>query len=311
MDAPDRPVDFLYHGGLLLCGIAVAVVIAAAVHPSRSLVAGVLSLRALCWLGIISYGVYLWHWPIFVWLNNQRTGLWGWPLFGLQCAVTIVVAVVSYRVIERPIRFGWGSPRVMVWAVPLTAGALVAALLVASSGPPLAVFNAYAGGSSSVPAPNDPNWGGVVYRLSQQAATYADANRVLVWGDSIALNLGDQYIAGYHGKNIEGAALGLIGCGLIQAPFIVGGTSVAEDPNCHYWPQLLKETVDEYRPKTVALMLGPWRCSTARRRTAVKTPDRKPSRRTWMRSSRSFDASWSGPAEIADSGYALLRDSHQ
>jgi peptidoglycan/LPS O-acetylase OafA/YrhL len=101
---------FLYRGGYVLCGIAVAIVIAASVHPTRGPVAALLSPRALRGLGVISYGVYLWHWPVFLWVNQDRVHLHGWPLFGLQCAIAVAVALVSYRFVERPIRYGWARP---------------------------------------------------------------------------------------------------------------------------------------------------------------------------------------------------------
>ena len=98
----------LYRGGLLLCSVAAAVAIAAAIQPTRGPVAWAASFKPLVWLGLISYGVYLYHWPIFVWLSPERTGLDGWSLFAVRLAVTLAVAVASYVVIEQPIRHGSG-----------------------------------------------------------------------------------------------------------------------------------------------------------------------------------------------------------
>jgi hypothetical protein len=57
-------------------------------------------------LGIISYGLYLYHWPVILWLTPERTGMDGTLLVLFQAAVTIGLAVVSYKLLERPIRAG-------------------------------------------------------------------------------------------------------------------------------------------------------------------------------------------------------------
>lgn len=95
---------WLYRGGLPVLALCSCAVIWASVHPGRF--ANVLSWGPLVWLGTISYGVYLIHWPVFIWLDARRTGLGLWPLFGLRMTVTLALAVLSYQVIEQPIRRG-------------------------------------------------------------------------------------------------------------------------------------------------------------------------------------------------------------
>jgi peptidoglycan/LPS O-acetylase OafA/YrhL len=254
--------QFLYHGGLLMCGVAVTVVIATAVHPSRGPVARGLSFKPLCALGVISYGVYLWHWPVFVWLNEDRLRLSGWPLFIVQCAVTIAVALVSYRLVERPIRRGWGTQRVMVWAAPLCAALLVGGVLLATPNQ-LPVFATWGPTTRYAPTPTSPSWkvtlatlGNERTRLDQAAD---DKTRVFVWGDSIAITLSSQH-AGlfYHGSDIEGISVGLLGCSLLDSNRVIVGHQIEEDPNCRTWPELLRTALDAYQPDVVALMVGPW-----------------------------------------------------
>ena len=125
----------LYRGGLLLCSVAAAVAIAAAIQPTRGPVAWAASFKPLVWLGLISYGVYLYHWPIFVWLSPERTGLDGWSLFAVRLAVTLAVAVASYVVIEQPIRHGTGwRPRTKVLAPSLGLASVALVVLAATIG---------------------------------------------------------------------------------------------------------------------------------------------------------------------------------
>ena len=61
-----------------------------------------LSIPPLRWLGMISYGLYLWHWPVFIVLDEQRLGLSRWPLFAVRLAVSLVFALASYYALELP-----------------------------------------------------------------------------------------------------------------------------------------------------------------------------------------------------------------
>lgn len=55
-------------------------------------------------LGRISFGVYLYHWPVFVFLDGTRTGLDRWPLAVVRLAVTLALSIASFHLLERPIR---------------------------------------------------------------------------------------------------------------------------------------------------------------------------------------------------------------
>lgn len=96
---------FLYNGGIVLLSVATVLLLAALVHPASWLgvAVGWLPLR---WLGVRSYGIYLWHYPIIVLTApgpQQRASL---SLEVLQVAATITVAALSWQLFEEPIRRG-------------------------------------------------------------------------------------------------------------------------------------------------------------------------------------------------------------
>ena len=94
-----------FRGGLLIVvALAAVLVIAPVALEQDGPVARLLAWRPLVWLGAISYGAYLWHWPIFLALNGERTGWSGWRLFVVRCAATVAVAAASWWLLEQPIR---------------------------------------------------------------------------------------------------------------------------------------------------------------------------------------------------------------
>lgn len=98
---------FLYQGGMLLVGAATAFIIAAVVSPASPLFGPVLSFGVLRWIGLRSYSLYLWHWPVFMVTRPQLdTTLEGTPLLFVRFAITFALAEISYRIIETPIRHG-------------------------------------------------------------------------------------------------------------------------------------------------------------------------------------------------------------
>ena len=111
---------FAVFTGLLLLGLQ---------GPGR--ITSALSARPLVALGKISYGVYLYHFPIFLLISTDRTGVSGTPLLSLQILATLASALCSYRLIERPIRLGRPTGiRIAGWSTLATAAVVVLAIIL-------------------------------------------------------------------------------------------------------------------------------------------------------------------------------------
>jgi hypothetical protein len=134
----------LYRGGFFgLAVLAVVAIVAVSVPGSR--LGAALGVTPLRWIGRRSYGLYLWHWPVFVF---TRPGL-DWPVHGLadlaaRLAITLALTEASFRLVEEPIRRrgvrSWlapllptGSAERHLWrtALPVLASASAVALVVA------------------------------------------------------------------------------------------------------------------------------------------------------------------------------------
>jgi peptidoglycan/LPS O-acetylase OafA/YrhL len=98
---------FLYRGGFVLLSLVTLVAIAAATHPATYFGRVLMGNKALTWVGVRSYGLYLWHWPIFVYTRPGLDVPWGvYPTLALRLVLTVVCAELSYRFIELPVRAG-------------------------------------------------------------------------------------------------------------------------------------------------------------------------------------------------------------
>jgi peptidoglycan/LPS O-acetylase OafA/YrhL len=128
---------FIYHGGLVLLTIATVLVVAALAHPASRL-GPVLGWGPLRWIGVRSYGIYLWHFPIIV--LTSPSGAHGPSVVRdvLQVGATFAVAALSWRFVEEPVRHGalvrlWKKARMARWrpeAMPRRAWAPVGAALL-------------------------------------------------------------------------------------------------------------------------------------------------------------------------------------
>jgi peptidoglycan/LPS O-acetylase OafA/YrhL len=94
----------LYRGDFLLISALVVAVIAVATRPGSPL-GRALDLPLLRWIGVRSYGIYLWHWPVTVVTRPSiDTTMPTWLDQVVRVAVTVGLAAASYRFVERPVR---------------------------------------------------------------------------------------------------------------------------------------------------------------------------------------------------------------
>jgi len=97
--------SFLYRGGFVLLSLATVLVLAALTHPACRLGA-VLGWAPLRWVGVRSYGIYLWHAPIIVLTNPSDAPGPSVPRAALQVAAIFAVSALSWKFVEEPIRHG-------------------------------------------------------------------------------------------------------------------------------------------------------------------------------------------------------------
>ena len=101
----DELSPFLYQGGFILLSLATVLVLMPLTHPACRL-GVVLGVRPLRWVGVRSYGIYLWHVPIILLTNPSERAAPSLSRAILQLAATFVVAALSWRFVEEPIRHG-------------------------------------------------------------------------------------------------------------------------------------------------------------------------------------------------------------
>jgi peptidoglycan/LPS O-acetylase OafA/YrhL len=116
--------SWLFTGGLFAHSLAAAVLVGLCVRAPHTLLAQVLAWRPLRWLGLISYSLYLWHWPVIVLLPAPWPELGGWLRTVLVCTVSIDLAALSKYLIEDPIRFR------VTWARGRSGSLAFAALMI-------------------------------------------------------------------------------------------------------------------------------------------------------------------------------------
>jgi hypothetical protein len=95
--------QWLFRGGLFAHSIASAL-LAVLIASSSSKLSVIFSWRPLAYIGRLSYALYLWHWPVFIFCTSERLNVDGLALTAIRLAITFALSIASYFLIEQPIR---------------------------------------------------------------------------------------------------------------------------------------------------------------------------------------------------------------
>ncbi|WP_181408991.1 acyltransferase family protein [Schumannella soli] len=211
---------FVFRGGLLLAAVLTVVAIAAAVTPG-SLLGRALDLAPLRWIGARSYGIYLWHWPVYLLLDAAaptwpREGWSGWALSGAALAITLTAAGVSYSALEQPIRtdgfrrtarlvlgwWRWGASSATAATVVtvLALGAVAATGWAVTRDPGVGSTQSQVeAGQAAISATPSPS------ASPSASAAPPQGDRISVIGDSVTLAAATELQTGLPGVDIEAA----------------------------------------------------------------------------------------------------------
>ncbi len=223
---------WMYRGGLGLMAVFSVLMIGGAAGPARGWTKTVLSLPPLPELGRISYGVYLWHWPVLVFLDENRTGFSGASLFIVRVAVTLLIAIASFELVELPIRQRrWPVREAVIASVAALAAVAVLTLAI-------------------IPVQPNPDQH---LAAAQTASRLAESGRgsperLLVVGDSVGLTLAEGYKQGIIGRPAEMRAGTLLGCGV----------PIPDAARCRDVFGLWQRSINEVDPDTTVAVLGIW-----------------------------------------------------
>jgi peptidoglycan/LPS O-acetylase OafA/YrhL len=218
----------------------------------------VLASRPLVWVGLISYPLYLWHWPLLVFFTIIKFAPLTLLERGLIVLLSILLAWATYRFVETPFRFGRPRPAKVAWLASAMALVAWAGVVVAGN----------AGFDFRLPADirelaqlseQTAQWrvGECMLDLSRQsdfADTCVDRDRrplVMLWGDSTAGALMPGLRRAAQVRQFGIAQFTLSAC----VPVL--GVDVAGNPNCRAMNDKVLSIARKIRPDIV-LLLSTW-----------------------------------------------------
>jgi peptidoglycan/LPS O-acetylase OafA/YrhL len=232
----------LYRGGFLAFALLCAVVIAVVVTTPDARIARLLRSPWLVSVGLRSYSLYLWHWPVRVFVT-PRAGLDGFGLFVVRLVISLVLAEASFRLVERPFRVGKvarrsGSRPAIAYFTALT---LVAAVLVTTVAAPKPLP------ASSLSQLKDPG-----VKLAPTTL------RVDLFGDSTGLVFGLGGAAKARELDLSVGGDAELGCSIVQTDHVSDGRVLKNPAYCVGWQTRWQASMRKDPDARLAVMAGAW-----------------------------------------------------
>ncbi len=254
--------SILYPWGFLAFELACAGVVSAIVQPASSPLISLLSIRPIRWVGAISYGLYLWHWPVQIAISEGRTRLVGWELAGVRLAVTFAIATLSFYLLELPIRRGTLLRGKRAWiAAPagLAVGALVLVLGTQGAEPPPRYVTASPNKVLRTEAPEVSSTTAPPATPGVPAPVPPPPGPIVLIGDSVADTLAPALAQEAALNGVALSAAVRPGCGVMEGiPLGADGVVVPWGGNCSdRVPGYQEETIAAENP-AIVVWLSTW-----------------------------------------------------
>lgn len=239
----DAQTEWIFRGGFLLSGLAAVGLCWHLATCRDSRLSRALSWWPLAAVGKRIYGLYIWHWPLFLILDSQRTHLSGLALVVVRMVVVFVVAFAFDWLVERPIRHGalrrlMPHGGVVATVVALALGLTSAFVSTASAKDPI-FGTALPGSITTVTGP-----------------MRAGQDRVNIFGDSVAFTLWKYYPANNASSFSVGSSTQL-GCGVaIPQQLQVEKFQTTPATQCAGWQRRWSALVKETKPRLSIIVSG-------------------------------------------------------
>lgn len=247
LGARGQSPDVLFRGGLFVLCVLVAVVVVAAASWETNLVQRILSWEPLRRVGLISYGLYLWHWPIIVYSNQLLLEVDPLVRMYIQVVASFIVATLSYLFIERPIRHH--GLKVLLPRFPRVSVVVGSAAAVSVIGAAVAL---------PVGAAQEVVSGDVTSNIAYTAPPYISGEttrRALLLGNSIPASYARYYPKGTYPDLTVGSYTNP-GCDLFPEARYRGKRPDPVNPDCEDWRDGLTEGIAADKPDVVVVFVS-------------------------------------------------------
>ena len=257
----EQSSEWLYRGGFALYALLSTAVITAAVLPVGP-VRALLDVTWLRWLGTRSYGVYLFHWPLFLAFRQELPDLAPLLNAALATAVTLVLAECSYRLIEQPVRHGvWPvgrrAPLVTVSAMSLVA---MLAFTPWTTSPQSERIDFDRSLDSFEQRRAESRAATTVPEITTTLPATPPTPRIATFGDSTALQTAIGLANYRQATTGTGEVLGDVALGCSVSRFEANRFDVVVEATdaCRDWPLTWPQVIDIDRPDIAQLVTGAW-----------------------------------------------------